>query len=347
MTPNTSDNTIPIICVTTIRSIILQAPPWVPLGNGPVATPFVAWRSSKTQGGREPVARREASVVNVLYMWFCWICYVCWLQSEVWPSTLVTLLWLPAMRCRESSVIHLTRYTTAKDICEIIQVKWCAYRRSCMGDLAPAVRLWLLCWHKLCGRHRHEEKYCWLYIQNMWWTGIMAESDATLCGTIQCRVWVRGGECCGARSHVAESTVTTARIHDFPFYKLYVDQSGCHQRSKHIDTRRYFLREAVTNGRWSQSMSLLETSWLMGWLRRYNLLYNRNVWKNICHRIRFHKWWSDQHGLFILCILLNVLTDTMIIVYIIVCVQTFIYPGCYIYVHHTCDRELKFSAFYD
>ena len=26
------------------------------------------------------------------------------------------------------------------------------------------------------------------YIQNMWWTGIMAESDATLCGTIQCRV---------------------------------------------------------------------------------------------------------------------------------------------------------------
>ena len=32
----------------------------------------------------------------------------------------------------------------------------------------------------------------------------------------------------------------------------------------------------------------------------------------------------------------------MIIVYISVCVQTFIYPGCYIYVYHTFDCELNF-----
>ena len=34
-------------------------------------------------------------------------------------------------------------------------------------------------------------------------------------------------------------------------------------------------------------------------------------------------------------------TDTMIIVYISLCVQTFIYPGCYIYVYHTFDCEMK------
>ena len=32
----------------------------------------------------------------------------------------------------------------------------------------------------------------------------------------------------------------------------------------------------------------------------------------------------------------------MIIVYISVCVQTFIYPGCYIYGYHTFDYELNF-----
>ena len=48
---------------------------------------------------------------------------------------------------------------------------------------------------------------------------------------------------------------------------------------KHIDTRRYFVRKAVTNGRYSQSMSILKTSSLMGWRRRYNLLYIGHVWK--------------------------------------------------------------------
>ena len=33
----------------------------------------------------------------------------------------------------------------------------------------------------------------------------------------------------------------------------------------------------------------------------------------------------------------------MIIVFINVCVQTFIYHGCYIYVYHTFDCVLKFS----
>ena len=36
-------------------------------------------------------------------------------------------------------------------------------------------------------------------------------------------------------------------------------------------------------------------------------------------------------------------TVTMIIVYVNVCVKTFIYRGCYIYVYHTFDCELKFS----
>ena len=35
----------------------------------------------------------------------------------------------------------------------------------------------------------------------------------------------------------------------------------------------------------------------------------------------------------------------MIVVYIIVCVQTFTYPGCYIYANHTFDCELKYSRF--
>ena len=35
----------------------------------------------------------------------------------------------------------------------------------------------------------------------------------------------------------------------------------------------------------------------------------------------------------------------MIIVYISVCVKTFIYRGCYIYVYDTLNYELKFSRF--
>ena len=36
---------------------------------------------------------------------------------------------------------------------------------------------------------------------------------------------------------------------------------------------------------------------------------------------------------------------SMMIVYVNVCVQTFIYPGCYIYVYHTFDCELNFLRF--
>ena len=88
-------------------------------------------------------------------------------------------------------------------------------------------------------------------------TCLLAESATIIGGIIKYGGWIHGCECCDTRSYVVKSAATTTWFQTPRHTKIYEDNKaailfsdhpGDHRRSKHIDTRRYFVRDAVLHG---------------------------------------------------------------------------------------------------
>ena len=100
-------------------------------------------------------------------------------------------------------------------------------------------------------------KYIWIHIQDSRKSSIMAKSHADISSTIEYGVGVHGSQCSSTRSYLAEQTIggdgisfqePTILYEDNKAAILFSNHPGDHRRSKHIDTRKYFLRDAVING---------------------------------------------------------------------------------------------------
>ena len=71
---------------------------------------------------------------------------------------------------------------------------------------------------------------------------------------------------------------------------LFAEHPGDHRRSKHIGTRRYFVREAVTNGEIELVYVNTEDQPPDGMTKALQpALHRKYVWKTICHTVRFHQ----------------------------------------------------------
>ena len=101
------------------------------------------------------------------------------------------------------------------------------------------------------------------------------------------------------RRHVAESAITTARIEDFTFYYfiaiLYADHAGDHQRSKTHWHTAILRKESCVQWEIEPVYVNTEDQLADGMTKALQTALHRTCLETICHRIRLHKWWSDQH----------------------------------------------------
>ena len=109
---------------------------------------------------------------------------------------------------------------------------------------------------------RYTSKYSWLCIQNIRRTSVAAKQNEDIGCTVQYGIRVYGSECSGTGCHMVKQTIgelgfkTPRPITIYEDNKaaiLFSDHPGDHRRSKHIDIRKYFIREAVINGERNQA----------------------------------------------------------------------------------------------